>query len=88
MFVRLDRMLRHAVLVGFLNRVLVAVVCRFPRSVDVGMGMIVRVGVRVLMGMHYAAVGVLVGVDVRVLVNVRVIVLDLVGHDTQLLKRT
>ena len=88
MLVRLDRMLRHAVLVRLLGRVLVAVVFRFPQAVDVGMGMIVRMGMRVLMGMHHAAMRMLVAVDVRVLVNVRVIVLDLVGHDTQLLKRT
>ena len=88
MFMRFDGVFGRAVLVRFLDRVFVVVRFRFPRSMDVGMCVLVYMGVRVLMRMHHVAVGMFVGVDVRVLVNVRVIVFDLVGHGTQLLKET
>ena len=52
------------------------------------MRVLVCMGVRVLMRMHYIAVGMLVRVDVRVQVNVRVIVFDLVCHGTLLLTGT
>ena len=88
MFMLFDRMFGRGVLVQFLDRVFVVVLSRFPDCMDVGMRVLMRMGVRVLMRMHHIAVGMPVGVDVRVQVNMRMIVFGLACHGTLLLTGT
>lgn len=80
-FVQFGHVLGCSTLVQLLNRVLVLVFRLLAESVNMGMRVLVRVGVLVSVRvLGPVCVGVLVGVDVRMHVRVGMIVLNLIGH--------
>jgi hypothetical protein len=86
-FVQFGVVVRRAMSMQLVNRVLVVVLRFLARRVDVRMRVLVRVGMLVSMRVHHpVCVRVLVGMYMRMNVRVRVFVLDLISHRVLLLK--